>query len=142
MPTTTSGLRRIPRSLAAILAVTAVAVPAAHADSLRDSGPANNAAAAPALRDSGPANNAVAAQAPALRDSGPANNVAQVQAPAPGPARGQGLVRVDAPPALPAAPDGFDWEAAGLGAGTAAALGLLGFAGLQARSRSTGHPAG
>lgn len=115
------------RRLAAVLAV-AAAAPAITA------GPAQ----ATPPRDSGVANNLPATSPGFPRDSGVANNApvapALVSSPAPLP---------DRPPvAVQATDDGFDWGAAGLGGGTAAALGLLGLAGMQARTRAGTHLAG
>jgi hypothetical protein len=99
------------RGLAAVLAATALAAPAAVG---------GEAVAAPAAE---PSASALTGQPP--------------QAPVPGPARGQGLVRTFSAPAEPRAGDRFDWEAAGLGAATAGALGLLVLSRLHAHARTT-----
>jgi hypothetical protein len=116
------------RRLAAILAVTAAAAPAlasgpAHAVPARDPGavgvPAQPAPASP-MRDSGAANNGIVTSSLA-GTAGPAA--------APDPA----------PVAVRTVGEGFDWGAAGIGAGGAAALALLGLAGMQARTRGGAH---
>ena len=121
------------RRLAAILAVTAVAAPAALA------GPAH----AVSMRDSGPANNAAVASAP-LRDSGAANNgfVTSSLAGTTAPVADRGPVADPGPVPVRTVTDGFDWAAAGIGAGSAAAFALLGLAGMQARTRTGTHLAG
>jgi hypothetical protein len=96
--------------LVAVLAATALAAPAAAA------GQAGAAQAAPA--------------------SEPAAAGRYPQAPVPGPARGQGLVRTFSAPAGSGADHRFDWTAAGAGAGTAGALGLLVHWALHAHART------
>jgi hypothetical protein len=105
------------RRLAAVLAATALAAPAAAGGQ-----PGFTAAVAPP--DPAPAAQPV---------PGPPR---LAQAPVPGPARGRGLVRTFSAPAETRDGDRFDWEAAGLGAGTAGALGLLVLSGLHARARA------
>jgi hypothetical protein len=79
--------------------------------------PAVTAAAAPVLA-AGPA------PASPLRDPGVANTSTQAAGP---------------PVTVRLVDHGFDWGAAGVGAGTAAALALLGVAGMQARTRAGTH---
>lgn len=73
---------------------------------------------------------------PYPRDSGPATTpveAASTSAPA-GPL-------AEAPPVVRSIDDGFDWGAAGIGAGAAAGIALLGVGGVSSRRRAHPHPA-
>ncbi len=122
--------RRLAVVLAVAVAAPALGAPTAIAAPQRDSGPANNAAppAGGALRDSGPANNARVVRTPA-RDADPVADV-------------RGLLDRPAPAAVQTVDTGFDWAAAGVGAGVAAAFGVIALAGAQGRTRGGAHLAG
>ncbi len=125
----------VSRRLAVVLAV-AVAAPALGAPT---------AIAAP-QRDSGPANNGAQPAGGAVRDSGPANNARVVRIPARVPdlpvADLRGLLDRPAPATVQTVDTGFDWAAAGVGAGVAAAFGVIALAGAQGRTRGGAHLAG